>query len=64
MRLHSFAEFHGSGWKPVHFLPCPSNVVTAFANGAMQGVSQAGSLSEFTFAHLMLSLPLLIISLG
>ncbi len=30
----------GSGWKLVSVLPCPSNVVTALANGVMpQGVS-------------------------
>ncbi len=39
------------------FLPCPSNIVTALAKGPVQGVSQAGSLSVFSLAHLTLSLP-------
>ena len=39
--------------KPGCFFPCPSNVVTALANGAVQ----AGSLSVFSLAHLTLSLP-------
>jgi len=36
-----------ASWKPGCFLPCPSNVVTALANGAMRGAGQAGSLSVF-----------------
>ncbi len=39
------------------FLPCPPNIVTALANGARQGVSQAGSLSVFSLPYLVLSLP-------
>jgi len=34
--IQSFTDFQGSGWKPVCFLPCTSNIVTALANGAMQ----------------------------
>jgi hypothetical protein len=41
----------------VCFFPCPPNVVTALANGARQGVSQAGSLSVFSLPYLALSLP-------
>jgi len=51
--IQSFADFQGSGWKPVCFLPCTSNIVTALANGAMQ----AGSLSVFSLPYLALSLP-------
>ncbi len=57
MRFQSFADFQGSGWKLVSFLPWSSNIVTALANGARQGVSQAGSFSVFSLAHLTLSLP-------
>ena len=57
MRLQSFADFQGSGWKLANFLQWPSNVVTALANGARQGVSQAGSLSVFSLPYLALSLP-------
>jgi hypothetical protein len=57
MRLQSFEDFQGTGWKLDSFLPWSSNVVTALANGARQGVSQAGSLSLFSLPYLMLSLP-------
>jgi hypothetical protein len=39
MRVWSFADFQGSGWKPGCFFPCPSNIVTALANGAIGGSS-------------------------
>ena len=39
MRVWSFADFQASGWKPGCFFPCPSNVVTALANGAIGGSS-------------------------
>jgi hypothetical protein len=61
MRLQSFADFQGSGWKLANFLQWPSNVVTALANGARQGVSQAGSLSAFSLPYLTLSLPWLMV---
>jgi hypothetical protein len=57
MRLQSFEDFQGTGWKFASFLPWSSNIVTALANGARQGVSQAGSLSVFSLPYLMLSLP-------
>ncbi len=56
MRLQSF-EVQGTGWKLASFLQWPSNVVTALANGARQGMSQAGSLSGFSLPCLTLSLP-------
>jgi len=61
MRLQSFADFQGSGWKLANFLQWPSNVVTALANGARQGVSQAGSLSAFSLLYLTFSLPWLMV---
>ncbi len=39
MRVWSFADFQGSGLKPGCFFPCPSNVVTALAHGAIGGSS-------------------------
>ena len=61
MRLQSFADLQGSGWKLANFLQWPSIVVTALANGARQGVSQAGSLSAFSLPYLTLSLPWLMV---
>jgi hypothetical protein len=55
-RLQSFADFQGSDWKLASFLQWPSNVVTALANGPRL-LSQAGSLSMFSFPYLTLSLP-------
>ena len=56
-----FQIFRRSGLKPVCFFPCPPNVVTALANGARQGVSQAGSLSAFSLLYLTFSLPWLMV---
>jgi hypothetical protein len=56
MRSQSFADFQGSGWKLASFLQWSSNIVTALANGARQGVSQAGSLSVFSLPYLTLAL--------
>jgi hypothetical protein len=47
MRLQSFADFQGSGWKLASFFQWSSNVVTALVNGARL-LSQAGSLSLFS----------------